>query len=169
MRKKLLVLTAAAVFTLTACSFNGNASGNSINNSSAAASTPYAAEDSDSAESISITSLADWIDTDEAKDFEDEANAEIKSQGGGMSVELNFDGNVFIYEYYLNDSLLETGSLTPDELAEGIAGLSELNDSFTFFEDSYNIKLDAIRVTVYTTDGTELASAEVAPEDIENQ
>ena len=165
MRRKLfaIVLGITAVLAFSACGSNQNTSGNNSNNSSAASdSTPVSEPPSLETKTVS---LEDWIGSADCKDAEDSTNDALS--GTGMTVKLNADSNVFIYEYYLkDDGAIDYSSLTADQLDAAFgpvieANRSDLNDLFTSFEQSYDITLDAIRFTFYTADGTELYTGEV--------
>lgn len=168
MRRKLfaVVLGITAVLAFSACGSNQDTSGNNSNNSSAASDSAPGSE-TPSLEA-KIASLEDWIESVDCKEAEDAANEALS--GTGMTVKLNADGNVFIYEYYLeNDGAVDYSSLTADQLDTAFAPVieanrSDLNDLFTSFEQSYDITLDAIRFTFYTADGAKLYTGEVPNE-----
>lgn len=177
MRKKLfaLALATTAVLTFAACGSDGNTSSNNSNNttastpSSSAASTPSSsAETPSSSAEVASASLEDWFkdNTSDVSLIEDSINSQIA--GSGFTVKLNADGNVFVYEYYL-DELLDTSLLSADDMAaldESFAEMveqqrSNLDTMFSTFEQAYDIKMDAIRCVFYNADNTELYTGEV--------
>lgn len=171
MKKKLLTLALAAslVMSFAACGSNGNSSADnsssSATQSSTAQSSAASTESSSQAEDDAMT-LADWLETDEAKQAESATNSALASTG--MSVKLAADGDVFIYEYTLPDSDVYAG-LSADDLATSFDPVIEANKSqlvslFETFESEYGIKLSGARFTFLAADGTEIYSGDVANE-----
>lgn len=178
MRKKLLalVLATTAVLTFAACGDSGNDSKtNSANastpTSSAQASTPsspaQSSAPSSSAEEVSAT-MEDWLaeNPSDVKEIEDDMNSQLAA--AGFSCKINAEGNVFIYEYYL-DALTDASSLTEADQAQLDANFeatveaqaANISTMFEAFEEVYGIRLDAIRFVFYAGDGTELYTGEV--------
>ena len=173
MKKKLLalLLVTTTVLTFAACGSKGNTSGNNNTASTpsgSAASTPSSAAastPSSSAEEASAT-VADWYaeNPSEVKAIEDGMNSQLAA--AGFSCKINADGNVFIYEYYV-EAITDASSLSADDLAQletNFAATAESTDAsvmFDAFEEGYGIKMDAIRFVFYAADGTELYTGEI--------
>ena len=181
MKKKILVLTMSLVMALSfpACG-NEPASGdnttNQGNNSTQQESSDLqessdAQESSDTQESSddssqASNSLQDWMESDEAKLVIDTTNKQL--EGTGMSLGLSADGNIFVYEYYIADSL-GLANLSEEETTAALnaqvdAQRDGINSLFSTFEESYGITLDAVRFQFFSEDGTELFSTDVTPE-----
>ena len=175
MRKKLLalVLATAAVLTFAACGDSGNDSktNSSTPSNSAQASTPSSSAQSSapssSAEEVSAT-VEDWLaeNPSDVKEIEDAMNSQLAA--AGFSCKINAEGNVFIYEYYV-DALTDASSLTEADLAALDANFeatveaqaANISTMFEAFEEGYGVRMDAIRFVFYAGDGTELYTGEV--------
>lgn len=110
----------------------------------------------------STATVQDWVNSDEARQTEELSNSAFTSQGIPMSVKLNSDGNVLIFEYYIDDSFVS--AVDTSALAASLASEGSVGDLFTQFEKQ-KIQLDAIRAVIYTSSGTKLESAEVTKAD----
>lgn len=172
MRKKLLtlVLTATMVLSFAACGSDGlnSASNGSSSAAQSTASTPSssAPEASSSQADDAAMTLEEWMNSDEAKQAEEQTNTALASTG--ITVKLAADGNVFVYEYTLPGGD-EYSGLTSEALAAAFDPVIEANkqglaDLFESFESSYGIKLDGARFTFLASDGTEIYSGDVANE-----
>ena len=175
MKKKLLTLVLAATMALSfaACGSNGDDSASNRSSSAAQSSTASSApstassapaESSTQAEADTMT-LEEWLKTDDAKQAESATNAQLASSG--MSVKLDADGDIFVYEYTLTKG--DFSGLTTEDLAAAFDPVIEANaqglaDLFSSFEDTYGIKLGGVRFTFLAADGTELYSGDVANE-----
>lgn len=168
MRKKLLtlVLTAAMVLTFAACGSKEPADSGS--SSAAQASTPSTepsapAESSSSAEDDAMT-LADWLETDDAKQAESATNSALASSG--MSVTLAADGNIFVYEYHLGADLDLPSSDALDAAFGPVieANKAGLDSLFSSFKTAYGIELEGARFVFIDADGNELYTGEVMNE-----
>ena len=168
MRKKLLalVLATTAVLTFAACGNSGNTSGNnnssnaSTPTSSAQASTPESSVQA-SAPEEKVSNLEGWFKeyASDIKDLEDMMNDPSALNGSGISsIKVNADGNIFVYEYYLDDSL-DWSSIPSEQVEEVFAGVIEaqssaLDELFTGFEAEFGFKLEGLRFTFYNPDGS---------------
>lgn len=170
MRKKLLtlVLTAAMALTFAACGSKDNASANGGNSSAEQSSAPSTessapAESSSQAEDDAMT-LADWLETSDAKQAEDATNSALASSG--MSVTLAADGNMFVYEYHLGAELdIPSGDALDAAFGPVIeANKSGLDSLFSSFESVYGITLEGARFVFFDADGNEIYSGEVINE-----
>lgn len=103
-------------------------------------------------------SLQDWLNSDAG--YLEEAQLASTFSRIGVTTKLKADGNVLIIEFYNDDSI----SLNLDSFAEGLATQEGIGNMFKKFKD-HKIKLEAIRFVIYSSDGTELAAAEVTPDD----
>ncbi|MCM1217406.1 MAG: DUF4854 domain-containing protein [Lachnospiraceae bacterium] len=165
MKRKLLTLalTAAMALSFAACGSKDDGSARAGSSSAAQSSAPAA--NSSQAEDAVMT-LADWLETDEAKQAESATNSALAATG--MSIKLAADGNVFIYEYTMPDSNVYN-SMAADAIAALFdpvieANKSGLADLFESFASTYDIRLEGARFVFLTADGTELYSADVANE-----
>lgn len=121
---------------------------------------------SSSASSGTNDRLQDWMDSEEARSIVDSANSVLASSG--MIMDLSADGNTFVYEYYISDSL-GINSLSQDQIVAALDPVIESQRSnllalFAGFESDYGIHLDGIRVVFYTEGGTELYSSDIVNE-----
>ncbi len=169
MRKKLLalVLTVTAVLSFAACGSKGDDAANTGSSPAAQSSTASSAAPAESSSQADDSmTLADWLNSDDAKQAEEQTNAALASTG--MSVKLAADGDIFVYEYTLPASDDYKG-LTTEALAAAFDPVIEANkqglaDLFESFETSYGIKLGGARFVFLTSDGNELYSGDVANE-----
>lgn len=168
MKKKLLALALATtvVLTFAACGSKGNSSNTGSNNnsastptSSAAASTPSSSAEAPSSAESKTSSLEDWfVDyASDIKDLENQMNAGLAGSGVD-SIKVSADGNIFVYEYYLDDSI-DWSSIpteTVDEVFEGIIEeySSSMSELFEGFEKDFGFSLDGLRFTFYNPDGS---------------
>ncbi|MBD5461223.1 MAG: DUF4854 domain-containing protein [Lachnospiraceae bacterium] len=128
---------------------------------------PSAGDGSSSAAfSGTYDSLQDWLDSEEARSIVEATNSALASSG--MVMDLSADGNIFVYEYYISDSL-GIDSLSQDQISAVLDPViegqrSSLLTLFAGFESDYGIRLDGIRVVFYTESGTELYSTDIVNE-----
>lgn len=170
MKKKLLtlVLTAAMMLTFTACGGNNNSSADNRTSSAAQSSAPSvessaSTESSAPAEDDAMT-LADWLETDDAKQAESATNSALASSG--MSVTLAADGNMFVYEYHLGADLDIPSSDALDAAFGPVieANKSGLDSLFSSFSTAYGIELEGARFVFFDSNGNEIYSGEVLNE-----
>lgn len=170
MRKKLLTLalTAAMVLSFAACGSKDDSKGAADNGSSSTTqSTPTqssAPEESSSQAEDDAMTLADWLETADAKQAESATNSALASSG--MSVTLAADGNMFVYEYHLGADLDIPSSDALDAAFGPVieANKSGLDSLFSSFESVYGIKLDGARFVFFDSEGNEIYSGEVMNE-----
>lgn len=165
MRKKLLTLalTTVMVLSFAACGSKGNEPADN-RSSSTTQSTPAqssAPEESSSQAEDDAMTLADWLETSDAKMAEDATNQQLAASG--MSVTLAADGNMFVYEYHLGADLDIPSS---DALDAAFGPVIEANEAglaslFSSFKDAYGIELEGARFVFLDSEGNEIYTGEV--------
>lgn len=106
-------------------------------------------------------SLQDWLNSDAG--YLEEVQLDSTFSRIGVTTKLKADGNTLIIEFYDNDNILDSPNL--DSFVEDLAAGGSMGAMFKNFKD-HKIKLEAIRFVIYSSDGTELAAAEVTPDDL---
>lgn len=118
----------------------------------------------DAAPTGAYDSLQSWIDSDEAKLALEATNRILSSSG--LSMRFSAEGNIFVYEYSVADSI-GLSAQSQEEMEASFSRVVEqqgasIDSVFNDFASEYGIVLDAVRFTFYSEDGTELYSAEIA-------
>lgn len=108
----------------------------------------------------SSVSLKDWLYSDTG--LLEQAELASTFSRLGITTKLDADGDVLILEFYDNDSIL--ASLDINSFAEGLASDDSIGAMFKNFKKQ-KVKLEAIRIVIYSSDGSELATAEATPDD----
>lgn len=112
-----------------------------------------------------FSSLADWLNSEEA----DATVAEVNNQlaYSGMTFRLSAEDNTLIYEYYVSDTL-GLKELSSEELTLQLSGAVDsqregLLALFDLFRNEYDITLDAVRLVFFTEDGSEILYSSQIP------